>query len=131
MKNRETKKEILTLLKKIKRSIETFESSETNQRLFGINQINEMIDTLENKELNDCLDEILIELSNAREKHPDFPQEAAYIKRTSIMMEEAGEAIQAANDIEFHNKACHRQWRKELIQTAAMCIRCLIEEDTR
>lgn len=56
--------------------------------------------------MNNFYSEIAEELDRAKKKHPDFPR--SIVGMVSIMAEEAGEAI-----------------RTELIQTAAMCIRCL------
>lgn len=49
---------------------------------------------------------------------------------TAIMMEEAGEAMQAANDV-VHADASLEPLRLELVQTAAMCIRCLVNLEDR
>lgn len=65
---------------------------------------------------------IKCELESAKKKHPDFPLNA--VERCSIMMEEAGEAVQAANNIvwEYGNSY---DLKIELLQTAAMCVRIL------
>ena len=61
-------------------------------------------------------------LKKAKEKHPFFPLDA--VGRCSIMMEEAGEAVQAANDVMWAN-GDNEHLKNELKQTAAMCIRIL------
>lgn len=68
------------------------------------------------------IDQIKKELNRAKKKHPYFPTDI--IHQVAIMSEEAGEAIRAALN---HRYACDplEEVRTELIQTAAMCIRCL------
>lgn len=61
--------------------------------------------------------------NEAVEKHPYFPRDIIHM--TAIMAEEAGEAIQAANNA-VHEGESLEPVRQELAQTAAMCIRCLI-----
>jgi len=68
------------------------------------------------------LTRVLFELERARLKHPKFPTDI--IHQTAIMMEEAGEAVQAAND-HVHSGDTIQALEAELIQTAAMCVRCL------
>lgn len=68
------------------------------------------------------LKDIVAELEKAKEKHPFFPLDA--VGRCSIMMEEAGEAVQAANDVMWAN-GDKEHLKNELKQTAAMCIRIL------
>ena len=67
--------------------------------------------------------EILEELDRAKKKHPDFPR--SIVGMVSIMAEEAGEAIREANRIEDDKNGDLKALRTELIQTAAMCARCL------
>ena len=72
------------------------------------------------------LDKILAEAQRASEIHSDFPSDT--IHAVAIMAEEAGEAIRAANDHVYKcNPHGRENLRRELIQTAAMCIRCLWE----
>ena len=61
--------------------------------------------------------EICNELDHAIKKHPEFPVDL--IHQVAIMAEEAGEAIQAANNGDAE------QVKKELLHTAAMCIRVI------
>lgn len=63
-------------------------------------------------------------------KHPDSTWPKDIIHMTAIMMEEAGEAMQAANDA-VHAGASLEPLRLELAQTAAMCIRCLVNLEDR
>lgn len=71
----------------------------------------------------DAVLEILEELDRAKKKHPDFPR--SIVGMVSIMAEEAGEAIREANRIEDDKNGDLNALRTELIQTAAMCVRCL------
>jgi NTP pyrophosphatase (non-canonical NTP hydrolase) len=79
-------------------------------------------------ELNSELDrlrkysEIDAELKRAKEKHPNYPTDD--FKRLAIIQEELGETFQAA--LQYHDEDGHYdKVRKELIQTAAMCMRML------
>lgn len=47
------------------------------------------------------------------------------MRMVAIMAEEAGEAIREANRIEDDGNGDLAALRTELIQTAAMCVRCL------
>lgn len=69
------------------------------------------------------LNEIQNELERAKELHPDFPE--SIVRMVAIMAEEAGEAIREANRIEDDGNGDVEALRIELIQTAAMCVRCL------
>lgn len=74
--------------------------------------------------MNKILNEIQNELERAKELHPKFP--SGYVRMTAIMSEEAGEAVREANRLADHEDGASVDALKtELIQTAAMCIRCL------
>lgn len=79
-------------------------------------------------ELNSELDrlrkyaEIESELQRAEKKHPIFPQDM--FKQLAIMQEEAGEVTKAVLHYHYENGTMEHV-RKELIQTAAMCMRML------
>ena len=62
------------------------------------------------------------ELQRAKTIHPDWPDDL-YVQLT-VMQEEAGEVAKAILDFSFH-KGPAGDIKKELIQTAAMCMRML------
>ncbi len=66
-------------------------------------------------------------LYDACKKHPSFPSDP--VQATAIMAEEAGEAVQAANDVVWHNGDIIKL-RKELLHTGAMCVRILCGLDS-
>jgi hypothetical protein len=70
----------------------------------------------------DIINNILVKLQEAEEKHPTFPVDT--IHQVSIMNEEAGEAIRAALQY-VYEKGSIKALELELMQTAAMCIRVL------
>ena len=79
-------------------------------------------------ELNSELDrlrkysDIESELNKAKKKHPSYPDDM--FRQVAIMNEEAGEVTKAV--LHYHYEAGSiEDVRKELIQTAAMCIRML------
>lgn len=65
---------------------------------------------------------ILEELNEATMKFPDWPDD--FFIGMSIVAEELGEAHQAVNDFRF-KKGTVTPIRKELAQTAAMCVRLM------
>lgn len=70
--------------------------------------------------------DILCELKKAKKKHPFFPLDA--VGRCSIMVEEAGEAVQVANDIAadtYMSDENREKLKTELRHTACVCIRIL------
>jgi hypothetical protein len=68
--------------------------------------------------------EVLKRLGEARQLHPTWPKDI--IHQTAIMVEEAGESIQAAINAVYHDGSRHDlNW--EVMQTAAMCLRILTE----
>ena len=62
------------------------------------------------------------EVIRAEKLHPYWPTDI--IHQVSIMNEEAGESIRAALNYMYHDGELD-DVIEELIQTAAMCIRCL------
>lgn len=69
------------------------------------------------------IDDIKTEMDRATQLHPDWPDDL--IHQVSIMNEEAGESIRAALNHVYHGEPID-EVETELIQTAAMAIRCLI-----
>ena len=68
------------------------------------------------------IQEIRDELTNAEYKHPTFPVDIIHM--VSVMNEEAGESIRAALNHTYEKEPIYLL-KKELRQTAAMCIRVL------
>ena len=62
------------------------------------------------------------ELERAEKKHPDWPKDP--VDQTAIMMEEAGESIQAALDWKYE-QGDPQLLIDEVVQTGAMCLRIL------
>jgi len=78
--------------------------------------------------------EIIAELEHARSKFPEYPDDL--LSTVVIMVEEAGEALKLANEMHYMHKG--RDYanatdildlRKEYIQTAAMCMRALLDAE--
>lgn len=67
-------------------------------------------------------DLISVELDNAKIIHPFWPSDKLH--QVAIMCEESGETVKAVLDYHF-NKGSISDIRKELIQTAAMCVRMI------
>lgn len=65
----------------------------------------------------------MVELRSAQEKHPGWPDDI--IHQAAIMVEEAGESIQAAIDVYYKGEPIDKL-KKEVAQTGAMAIRILI-----
>lgn len=71
---------------------------------------------------SEIIGEVLDELLRAETKYPDWPTDL--IHQVAIMQEESGEAIRAALNHVYHGEPL-ADVRAELVQTAAMCLRCL------
>ena len=72
---------------------------------------------------------ILAELKRAREIHPDWPKDV--IHQAGVVVEEAGEVMKAALQSVYEKPFSvpdYIELEKELVQTAAMCVRMLTEE---
>jgi NTP pyrophosphatase (non-canonical NTP hydrolase) len=79
-------------------------------------ELNSTLDRLEKYEPIDA------ELNKAKKKHPNYPLD--HFKQLSIIQEELGEAFQAT--LQYHDEGGDfSKIKKELIQTAAMCMRML------
>ncbi len=76
-----------------------------------------------NNKVLDAIDLIFQELRKAEEKHPGWPDDVVHA--VAIMVEEAGEAMQAALDVHYRGRGIE-DLRIELAQTGAMAIRALI-----
>ncbi len=74
------------------------------------------------------IEEVSRELARAKAKHPEWPEDD--IHRMAILMEEAGEALQAAMNRRYHGGSFEKV-REEVIQTLAMGFRWLENEDLR
>ena len=66
--------------------------------------------------------DVCAELLRAETKYPAWPTDL--IHQVAIMQEESGEAIRAALNNVYHGEPL-ADVRGELVQTAAMCLRCL------
>lgn len=66
--------------------------------------------------------EIDAELKKAKGKHPNYPTDMFH--QLAIMQEEAGEVTMAVLHLHYE-KGTVEDVRKELVQTAAMCMRML------
>lgn len=71
---------------------------------------------------------IFAELRHAEQKHPDWPTDIVHA--VAIMIEEAGETMQAALDNHYAGKPME-QVAKEAAQTGAMALRLLINLESR
>ena len=71
----------------------------------------------------EAIDLVCSELKKAEKKFPGWPEDK--IHAVAIMIEEAGESMQAAIDCVYSGGEVDHL-RKELAQTGAMCLRCLI-----
>ncbi len=72
--------------------------------------------------------EILKALNEAKQIHPEYPKDPVHM--VAIMVEEAGEAMQEANDILWDHGSAD-DLKTELLHTIATAIRCLegLKED--
>lgn len=68
---------------------------------------------------------VMEEVKKARAKHPSWPDNV--LEATAIISEESGEAIKEALQITQGEHQNYNDLRKEVIQTAAVCIRWLSE----
>ena len=73
-----------------------------------------------------AIDEMVEELQRAEFKHPVWPKNQ--LRQTAIVSGEAGEAMQASLHV-AEGRGDMGKLREEIIQTGAMCIRWLINND--
>lgn len=79
-------------------------------------------DQLDDLHLDGIIESVVSEMNSAANKHPIWTTDP--VKRAAIVMEEAGEVIREANHLdEGHGDI--KLLEKELIQTAATCLRML------
>lgn len=81
------------------------------------------LEQMDNEHVAHAVTDILCELARAERIHPVWPGDT--IHQVAIMMEEAGEAVQAANDVNHKGNAFKNALRGELIQCGAMVVRVL------
>jgi len=82
------------------------------------------------EDLHHVLWEVEVELKRAEKMYPLWPGDV--IHGAAIMAEEAGEAVQAALQLTYGNGARSTRraaYRKELVHTAAMCARAILDLD--
>lgn len=72
-----------------------------------------------------AIDEILKEVERAEKKHPLWPEDV--IHQVAIIAEESGEAVRASLQLLYENGNLE-ELHKEVVQTAATCIRYLKNE---
>ena len=77
--------------------------------------------------MNPILLKIMAELDRAKAKHPDWPSDIIHI--CSFVAEEAGEAVQAANNHHYGHVSM-ADVMAELYQTAAVSVRALLMLET-
>lgn len=74
-------------------------------------------------DVKEALNEIMNEVQRAQDKHPLWPKDLVHA--SAIVCEESGELIRAALQLNYEG-GDKEEIRKEAIQTAATCIRLLI-----
>ena len=70
---------------------------------------------------NKVMQLIMDELRRAEKLHPYWPEHI--VEQGAIIAEESGEVVKAINDFYWHKAATKAEIAKEVIQTAAMCIK--------
>lgn len=78
--------------------------------------------------MKNILNEIVRTLESAEQQHPIFPDDL--IHKVAIMTEESGEAMRAALNLVYED-GTKEELVTELLQTAAMCIRILKQENMK
>lgn len=74
------------------------------------------------------MQEILAEYERASRMYPAWPHDIVHA--AAIMVEEAGETLQAANNYYHGQKESSLAMiRKEAVETAAMCLRLLLDTE--
>lgn len=78
------------------------------------------------------LNTIISEVDRAESLYPVWPapgRRGDHVAAASILLEEAGEVLKAANNYDMHGRGSTAEMREEAIQTAAMAIRFLSNLD--
>lgn len=75
-------------------------------------------------ENSDVVADIFEELRKAEAKFPGWPDDPVH--GAAILVEEAGELMQAALDFYYHRSATPEKMHKEAAQTGAMAVRFLL-----
>ena len=78
--------------------------------------------------MKNIINEIVRTLESAEQQHPIFPDDL--IHKVAIMTEESGEAMRAALNFVYVN-GTKEELVTELLQTAAMCVRILKQDNMR
>ena len=99
------------------------EASSPEDRIKSLEAQNRRI--TENGRDQDSFEEVLAEVNKARGQHSSWPDNV--LEATAIISEESGEAIREALQITQGEHQNYADLRKEVIQTAAVCIRWLSE----
>ena len=82
-------------------------------------------------DVQEIIQDILAELCRAEHIHPVWPgagHRGDHVRAVAKLAEEAGEAVQAANNLD-EGKGSVAHIRRELVQAGAMVLRCLINLD--
>lgn len=77
----------------------------------------------EGNKLNNCINDVVEELRKAEHKFPGWPNDILH--GVCIVAEESGEAVRAALHVVYESGSVE-EYKKELIQTAAMAIRAIL-----
>jgi len=83
-------------------------------------------------ELNLIIQTVLAELARAEHRYPVWPSQGHrgdHVWAASILAEEAGEVVKAANNYAMHGRGGISHIHSETVQTAAMAIRLLLHMD--
>ena len=72
-------------------------------------------------------DSVRRELNRAEKLHPVWPNDPIHV--VAIVTEECGEAMREAIDVRYFRHGDRDRLEKELVQTAAMAIRALVNID--
>lgn len=91
-------------------------------------EMNEIRAQLDNQTVAAAVSAAVSELARAESLYPEWPADPVHA--VAIMAEEAGEAVRAANNLKWGHgggtpAVATRKLKKELVQTAAMCLRVL------